>query len=507
MKKFTLLLAIIIQSLFTVAQTPQAINYQAVARTVSGDPIVNQDITVKLSILEGSANGTPVYSEVHDAITNSFGLFTLQVGKPGLVLTGDFEDIAWGVSDYFVEVELDENGGISFIHLGTSQILAVPYALWSENTANPEDADADPTNELQTLAGQDYELSLSQGGGTFNTGIKSYTQAEVDAMAPYNGLTVHNATTNCINYYYLNNWFEACGTCTPMPSIAMAGDDQVFNDETTQATLAANTPEQGIGLWTVVSGEGGYFEDNSNPVSLFTGQHYVEYTLQWAISTACDTTTDEVNVGFTPWLCGLPFFDNRDSKTYQTVQIDDQCWMAENLAYLPVVSPSSDGNNIVPYFYVYNYQGTIVAEAIASDNYQNYGALYNWTASLFSCPAEWHLPTDAEWAVLTDYLGGTVVAGGKMKSIRTDPDPHPRWNSLNIGATNSSGFSGFPGGYRDIDDGTFYDLGIEGVFWSSTEYAAASGAWVRKLGNGNNDVNTSIAIKSSGNSVRCLRDL
>ncbi|MCP4090662.1 MAG: hypothetical protein GY746_12880 [Gammaproteobacteria bacterium] len=65
------------------------------------------------------------------------------------------------------------------------------------------------TNELQTLTGQDYELSMSQGGGTFMPGIKSYIQAEIDTIAPYDALIAHNTTTNCLNYYYLNNWFEA----------------------------------------------------------------------------------------------------------------------------------------------------------------------------------------------------------------------------------------------------------------------------------------------------------
>ena len=109
-------------------------------------------------------------------------------------------------------------------------------------TVNIADNDNDAANELQQVEEQDYNISLSQGGGTFMTGVKSYTQAAIDAMTPYNGLTVHNSTTNCINYYYLNNWFEACGTCTPMPTQAVAGDDQVFYDETTEATLTANTP-------------------------------------------------------------------------------------------------------------------------------------------------------------------------------------------------------------------------------------------------------------------------
>ena len=161
-----------------------------------------------------------------------------------------------------------------------------------------EEIDGDPMNELQTIEEQDYNVSLSQGGGSFMTGVKTYTQTEIDAMTPYNGLTVHNSTTNCINYYYLNNWFEACGTCTPQPTQAAAGDDQAFYDETIEATLAANTPEQGTGLWTVTSGEGGSFTDATLPETTFSGQPCTAYTLTWTISNSCGESTNPVDITF-----------------------------------------------------------------------------------------------------------------------------------------------------------------------------------------------------------------
>ncbi|MDD3130529.1 MAG: hypothetical protein PHN94_01785 [Bacteroidales bacterium] len=165
-------------------------------------------------------------------------------------------------------------------------------------TISVADDDNDPANELQELTQYNYQVSMTQGGGSIMTGVKSFSQAEIDAMTPYNGLTVHNSTTNCINYYYPNNWFEACGTCTPQPTQAAAGDDQAFYDETLTATLAANTPEQGTGLWTVESGEGGSFDDATLPEAIFTGQPCTAYILAWTISNTCGTSTDLVNVSF-----------------------------------------------------------------------------------------------------------------------------------------------------------------------------------------------------------------
>jgi uncharacterized protein (TIGR02145 family) len=219
-----------------------------------------------------------------------------------------------------------------------------------------------------------------------------------------------------------------------------------------------------------------------------------------------DTLGNLISIPIIPeFQCGSPFTDSRDGQSYETVQIDDQCWMAENLAYLPEVSPSSQGSNTDPYYYVYGYQGTDVVEAKATENYQNYGTLYNWPASLTACPTDWHLPTDAEWTVLTDFLGGTNVAGGKMKSTRTAPDPHPRWNSPNTGATNSSGFTGLPGGGRS-PNGNFYDLGNGGYFWRSTVYSTTI-AWFRILTYNSATVYRFGSSMGSGFGVRCLRDL
>ncbi len=203
------------------------------------------------------------------------------------------------------------------------------------------------------------------------------------------------------------------------------------------------------------------------------------------------------------FICGYQMADAEDN-AYSTILIGTQCWMAENLAYLPQVSPSSQGNNTDPYYYVYGYQGSNVAEARATDNYQNYGVLYNWTSAQNACPEGWHLPTDAEWTILYDYLGGTSsYAGGKMKSTRTVPDPHPRWEFPNTGATNSCGFSGLPGGFRYGVD--FGDLGLCGHCWSSTEYDTDY-AYCLVLSHKYTFVTQPYELKNRGLSVRCIRD-
>jgi len=131
-----------------------------------------------------------------------------------------------------------------------------------------------------------------------------------------------------------------------------------------------------------------------------------------------------------------------------------------------------------------------------------YGKLYNWYAvhdPRGLAPAGWHVPSDAEWTILTNYLGGEAVAGGKMKETGTT-----HWIAPNTDATNSSGFTGLPGGFR-FGNGTFGSIGYSGYWWSSTENNT-NDAWFRYLYYGNGYIYRSLNYKRYGFSVRCLRN-
>ncbi len=198
---------------------------------------------------------------------------------------------------------------------------------------------------------------------------------------------------------------------------------------------------------------------------------------------------------------GSSFTDTRDGTVYKTVTIGNQVWMAENLRYLPTVNHVADGSEDAAgsYYYVYGYDGTDVNAAKATSNYATYGVLYNWTAAVNSCPAGWHLPSDAEWTELTDYLGGRSVAGGKLKETGTT-----HWLSPNTGATNETGFTALPGGGR-YDDGTFLYIGYYGGWWSATDYDATE-EWYRAMNYDDGFVNRDANGKEVGFSVRCVRD-
>ena len=212
------------------------------------------------------------------------------------------------------------------------------------------------------------------------------------------------------------------------------------------------------------------------------------------------------------------FTDSRDGNVYKFVTIGNQVWMAENLKYLPSVVGSATGSLTTPYYYVYGYNGSEVNAAKATSNYSTYGVLYNWPAAMNGaassttnpsgvqgvCPAGWHLPSEAEWTQLTDYLGGHSIAGGKLKATGTIEAGTGLWYAPNTGATNETGFTALPGGDRYLN-AIFDGIGYCGPWWSATECFTNS-AWNRFMNHNNSNVNRNYLSKENGYSVRCLRD-
>jgi uncharacterized protein (TIGR02145 family) len=208
------------------------------------------------------------------------------------------------------------------------------------------------------------------------------------------------------------------------------------------------------------------------------------------------------------------FQDKRDGRIYRTLEIGTQTWMAENLAYLPSVSPSSDGSDTSPYYYVYDYEGSSVSAAKASLRYTTYGVLYNWEAARTACPTGWHLPSDAEWTVLEHYLidngfgfEGWDLAIGKSMASTSGWDISDKKATIgnNQATNNLSGFNAIPGGFRSFRGG-FYHLGQQSTFWSSTEDGPLY-SWFRGLHYLEYSLERGYGgFRGGGLSVRCLKD-
>lgn len=194
---------------------------------------------------------------------------------------------------------------------------------------------------------------------------------------------------------------------------------------------------------------------------------------------------------------------DQDGNIYKTVIIGKQTWMAENLrttkyndgTAIPNVTATNEWTNLNNGSYC-DYNNTSSIDTIST-----YGRHYNWFAVETGklAPKGWHVPSDEEWSILTNYLGGESIAGDKLKEIGII-----HWTVLNNGATNESGFTALPAGCRG-DFGMFINNGNFGSWWCSTRYNATN-AWNRGMSYYNCDVGRYNTNKNIGYSVRCIKD-
>ena len=192
-----------------------------------------------------------------------------------------------------------------------------------------------------------------------------------------------------------------------------------------------------------------------------------------------------------------------DGNVYKTLTIGTQTWMAENLKTtkyrngdkIGTTSPATkDIRNEISPQYQWAYDGK-------ENNADTYGRLYTWytvTDSRGVCPIGWHVPTDAEWSTLTTFLGGEIVAYGKLKETG-----ETHWIKYDTGS-NETFFTALPGGLRN-GSGTFVDIGSRGNWWSSAEYGT-SDAWYRLMDYNFSSVYRYLLLKRNGISVRCIKN-
>ncbi len=350
MKKILPLLLLILAALSTWAQAPEAFKFQSVIRDGSGELLPNQEVALKFLLHEDAPDGTMVYSEQHQVSTNPSGLVNMQIGN-GEVLSGDFAFIRWGSHEYFLEEQIAIGNTGDFQVFGTVQLLSVPYALHAKTAGNgiqnmtTEERDAvesppvgmqiynTTTNCLNYWSGSNWfetcgdctpQPSVAQAG-TDQSYFDSTTVAVLNGNIPGEGTGVWTKNTSypgwfddpnnpatafhgepCRSYYLKWTISTSCGskfdyvkiTFDDTPSQAVAGADILINSSATSISLAAEVPENGMGAWTVLTGEGGGFDDATNPTAVFTGADCESYSLLWEVSTECHANTDTLNVEF-----------------------------------------------------------------------------------------------------------------------------------------------------------------------------------------------------------------
>ena len=270
-----------------------------------------------------------------------------------------------------------------------------------------------------------------------------------------------------------------------------------FEDNSTGATAFE---------WTFQGGDPATSTDKNPDGILYTAAGEYDVTLKITTSQgdATETKTGFIEVTQLPGGCeSLTTVTDADGNTYSVVTIGSQCWMGENLktskfrdgSAIPEVTDNEQWKNqLTPAFCWYNNDNS---------NDATYGKLYNWFAiedARGICPDGWHVPSDAEYAVLTKYLGSADdVAGGRLKEEGT-----ANWAAPNEMASNSSGFTGLPGGMR-FQEGQFDHMGKNGLFWSSRRESESLAFYLTLTYNNAASYRTYI-YKRSGFSCRCVKD-
>lgn len=207
MKKLYLLFALFL-SLFFIAQVPQGFSYQAIAFNSAGQPVVNGDISVRISIIDNTATGAVLYTETHSKATNSKGLVNLNIGQ-GVPNSGSFSGINWALNPKFIKVEIDPTGGSNYISVGVNQLMSVPYAMIAGKTASGDGIWA--KNSTNRLAYNDGDIEVGQNGSAIwltSTSGKKF-KLSVDESGKLS-LPIDSAKINIPNQLFLygsfNNW-------------------------------------------------------------------------------------------------------------------------------------------------------------------------------------------------------------------------------------------------------------------------------------------------------------
>jgi len=205
-----------------LAQAPQGFTYQGVATDNNGFELQNQNIAIKASLLSSSATGTTVWQETHTTTTDTFGLFNVTIGEGTSTNGGSsatFQEIDWGAASHFMKVEIDVSGGANYVHVGTSQMMSVPYALHAETSGDhywtKDSTDISYNSGAVTIGANSSDSTsiFSVQSTTQGVTLPSMTEVQKDAInSPATGLLIFQTDEQAGFYYYNGTKWSSIGS-------------------------------------------------------------------------------------------------------------------------------------------------------------------------------------------------------------------------------------------------------------------------------------------------------
>jgi uncharacterized protein (TIGR02145 family) len=435
------------------------------------------------------------------------------------------------------------NGTAYAFTVTATNAIGTSVASSASNSVTPTTVPGAPTGVTATAENAQASVTFTapvSNGGSVITGytvtsspsgfIGTGTASPIAVTGLTNG-TAYIFTVTATNANGTSVASSASNSVTPVvpatvPGAPTIGTASAGNAQVTVAfTAPVSNGGSAITVYTVTSIPGGLTgTGTASPITVTGLTNGTAYTFTVTATNAIGSSVaSSASNSVTP-SATLTTVSDIDGNTYNTVTIGTQVWMAENLK----TTKYNDGTaipNITD-----NFAWTELTTGAYSDysddpaNSTTYGRLYNWysvdnnaatkvasNGGKNVCPTSWHVPSDAEWHTLILYLDGSAIlvygtestsVGGKLKETGT-----AHWISPNTGATNETGFTALPGGYRNFGGGTsFYYVGERGLWWSSTESSALT-AWYRDMYSDDTTVGRYGGDEPYGFSVRCVRDL
>jgi len=273
MKKAFFFSILTVFSYLTLAQVPESFNYQAVVRDgTSNNPITNQSVSFRISILKGSISGSEEYVETHNTSTNSLGLVTLAIGG-GIIESGAFTTIDWSADTYFLKVEIDKTGGSSYVEMGTTQLLSVPYAMHAKTAETVTDGITE-TDPVFTDWDKSTGISITESQITnldhFTTADETdpavtanfdFTDAANGDLLQFNGIKWVKATPDYISDYTVTETdvtaHEAALTVTESQISDLGTYIETESDPTVTTYSIGDFAQGGIVFWVDETGQHG----------------------------------------------------------------------------------------------------------------------------------------------------------------------------------------------------------------------------------------------------------
>jgi uncharacterized protein (TIGR02145 family) len=570
MNKILLFTCLIISGIFVLGQAPpNGFNYSAVARDANGNLVTDQAISLRMSIIAGSAVGTTVYQEVHSSNTDDYGMFNLTIGT-GAIMDGSFAGINWADNTYHLKIEMDITGGMNYTNMGTTQFLSVPYAMHAAT------ADSVTNQSFQTLSISGDTIFLTNGGFVTLDGSSASGGGNSSGTGPNAPLPAITTTSvsNITSYTALcgGDISHDGGTAVTERGVCWNNSPEPTIDDNRTLDFGGGTGSFSINFSGLQLNTTYYvraFAINNTGISYGNELSFTTTALNGAIGANllpdngyCSNDTISISS------CNGQTSLSHNGHDYELVEIGGQCWFKENLQtttfrngnplykidsnnqFLDTAKTFIRDANCVYHIFTtnsYNNNGSylptdsVFTSAYTWPNYDSnayanpYGALYNYYAVTDPnelCPTGWHIPTDCEWMYLENTLGinaseqqatgyrGTNQ-GGMLKSINN-------WAAPNTWATNSSGFNGMPSGFSytnqqsnfwsnnsflipglcSIYDDVIYYYNLSSNFSSlnsTTSWWSSNDYYYRELGNSNGGINR--ASTTSNHNYKSVRCL